>query len=237
MRRSRVTRRNAAICALVAAALAAAVTAASTPSAITGVIVDAVPSDAPLAVLVHGRSVHTAVGVSQPRPGAPATFTLPATLPAGDYVLELSGARRLDYPHVRASIADGGRLLSVEARRDPLLMPGGVARNETDVMLRFEPVGPAAFGEPPRQSWALVRMLNRPFVLFQLISGAFVLWFPRYIASIDPDMVYELTGETPPDIGDPNKLLKLLLSRSDGGNAVGDGGVDAVDGIHAVAES
>lgn len=185
-----------------------------------------------LTVLIRGRSLHTAVAVAHPT----SSFTLPP-LPAGEYVLELAGAVRHDYPHIRASVDATGALVSVEARRDPLLIPGGAAMNATDAALVFAPVGATMYGKPDGSTWALLRLLNRPLVLLQLLSGVFVLWFPRYLASIDPDMLYDLTGETPPDIGDPNAVLRQLLGDGEDESApIGDAGVpiaDSADLLHS----
>lgn len=197
-------------------------------AAISGTVRDASATDHPLSILIRGRSVHTAVAVAQPS----GIFTLPAALPAGGYVLEVCGSSRRDYAHVRVGVGASGALETVEARRDPLLLPGGAAMNVTGV-LEFVLVGEAVYGESRVESWALLPLLNRPFVLLQLFAGAFVLWFPRYIASIDPDMLYELTGETPPDIGDPNKVLKRLLEKGDGGRRAADAGAGAGDFVNA----
>lgn len=186
----------------------------------------------PLTVLIRGRSLHTAVAVAH----STSSFTLPS-LAEGEYILELAGSVRHDYPHLRARVDEAGALVSVEARRDPLLLPGGAAMNATDAALVFAPVGASMYGKPEQDAWALLRMLNRPFVLLQLVAGAFVLWFPRYLASIDPDMLYDLTGETPPDIGDPNAVLRQLLGDGDeDAGAVGDAGVRVADSAELLAE-
>lgn len=221
------------LAALLATALVVDVTAASSTErlALSGIVLGDEAGDpshpSSLSVLIRGRSLHTAVAVAH----RTSSFTLPP-LPAGDYVLELAGAVRHDYPHLRASVEATGALISVEARRDPLLLPGGAAMNATDAALVFSPVGAAMYGKPEGNTWALIRLLNRPLLLLQLVSGVFVLWFPRYLASINPDMLYDLTGETPPDIGDPNAVLKQLLAGGeDEADPVGDAGVPVVDSV------
>lgn len=218
--------------ALAAAALAAALcldttaAASAEPSALSGLVLGDEGAAAALTVLIRGRSLHTAVAVVQPT----SSFALPR-LPAGAYTLELAGAVRHDYPHLRATVDAAGALVAVESRRDPLLLPGGAAMNTTGAALVFTPVGDSMYGRLEGKTWTLLRMLNRPFVIFQVAAGAFVLWFPRYLTSIDPDMLYDLTGETPPDIGDPNAVLRQLLADpGDDDAVVGDAGVHVADG-------
>lgn len=171
-----------------------------------------------LRVLVHSSQ---AIGAGSPRSGSQfgsrfvengkgsnQSFTLEG-LDDGDHIVELCGAPAGDYPHMRVSVREG-KVTHVEARRDPLLIPGGFARKEADAVA-FVKFADSQF-EASAYTWkALIRKLRKPFVIFQLFAVFFVIWFPRFVSGLDPDILYEMTGEEPPRIGDPNALLKKLI--------------------------
>lgn len=128
----------------------------------------------------------------------------------GDHVLEVCCSQRFEYFHQRITI-ENGDVIAVEERKDPLSIPGGYRKVETNDVV-FHPRATLHFSVKRRRPWSLFRHFTKPYVLFQLLAGIFVVWFPRHMATIDPDMLAELTGEQPVDTGDPNALLKRLVS-------------------------
>jgi hypothetical protein len=204
----------AAVCALSTAHFASATSALPQPS-LTGFVSLASPADQHLRVLVRPLRVAVAVQASTPSPAAPYTlsFTLP-TLADGDYVLELCGSSKVDYSHILLHVAKG-LIARVEDRRDPLIVAGRYYSKVLDAgdMIVFVPRSTIEFIPSP-QPWAhtLSTFFSNKLVLVQLVAVAFVIWFPRYVASLDPDMLAMLSGERLPDIGDPNSVLKKLLA-------------------------
>ncbi len=138
------------------------------------------------------------------------TFTLPFAH-NGEYVLTVLGSKMQDYSPLRLSVHEGV-VQSVEVRRDPLVRPHGLD-DVHKAELVFEPYSVTKFATASRSS-PFKSLLKRRYVWLQLFAGAFVIWFPRYLTNMDPDMLYELTGERAPKIGDPNRLLKRLLSEA-----------------------
>lgn len=182
------------------------------PTCPIGTISDSSSLDGPASILIRGSSVRSSVPVYQQSLNA--TFTLPCLSP-GDYVLELENARVYS-DHLRITIDADGNIGAVEPRRDPMRIPGGGARVEGKA-LSFASVSQVQYGEPEQERWALLGYVFNPWTIAQLLIAVFLVAFPRYVSSLDRDILYEITGETPPDIGDPNGLVKSLLTRGNDG--------------------
>lgn len=136
-------------------------------------------------------------------------FALPCP-PPGDYILELISAIHFT-DHLRITVDSGGGISTIEPRRDPMRVPGGGARVEGGV-LSFPDVSEALYGEPEEARWAVVSYVFTFWNAAQVLVMAFLVAFPRYVGSLDREVLYEITGETPPDIGDPNYVLGSLIS-------------------------
>lgn len=183
--------------------------ALASPPCPIGTVSGLPPSDySHTSILVYGSSLRASVPVYLASNAS--SFALPC-LPPGDYILELV-APSLFADHLRVTIGADSAVTAVEPRRDPMRIPGGGARVPGGA-LRFDAAaGEAVYGEAQPERWALVGYVFNFWTLAQLLVVVFLVGFPRYVGSLDRAMLYEITGETPPDIGDPNGLLKSLLS-------------------------
>lgn len=126
----------------------------------------------------------------------------------GEHLLELCCSETNEYPHLRVTMRNS-IVVAVEERTDPLLIPGGYKREITDHVV-FRARAKLQFTHN-RRRWSFFSHLMKPYVIFQILAGIFVAWFPRYIATIDPQMLAQLTGEQPVDVGDANAYLKRLI--------------------------
>jgi hypothetical protein len=165
-----------------------------------------------LRVLVHplhlALTVHSYYGADS-SPYA-LTFSLPS-LADGDYVLELCGSPGFDYPHIRLAISNGS-IMSAYERRNPLLIAAGYKTPLVSLPneITFVPRSVVEFSRSRTTWWASIASTGYKIVLLQILSLAFVIWFPRYLGNLDSATIAMLTGEDEVDVGDPNAVMKRL---------------------------
>lgn len=129
----------------------------------------------------------------------------------GEYLVQISGDSSMDYSHVRVTVKNG-QVSAVESRPTAMRIAGGIARNVTSgIEFAFEPSGPPNFIQKTASTYALRRLLNK-WTILQIMAGLFVIWFPRYLANVDPAMLAEISGEATPVKEDPNAYLERLIT-------------------------
>jgi hypothetical protein len=185
----------------------------SSPQKLTPGYIDSSSENTPhLRVLVH--PLHLALTVHSYNGADSSPFALTFSLPSladGDYVLELCGSPGFDYPHIRLAISNGS-LMSAYERRNPLLIAAGHKKPFVSLPseIAFVPRSVVEFSRSHTSWWASIASAGYKIVLLQILSLAFVIWFPRYIGTLDSSTIAMLTGEEEVDVGDPNSVLKRL---------------------------
>lgn len=185
--------------------LLASASASRSPSCSLGTLSVGYTPNSTTTVQIRGSSLLATVPVQ----ASNGTFAFPCP-PPGDYILELISANHFT-DHLRITVDSGGGISAIEPRRDPMRVPGDGARVEGSE-ISFPVVNEAIYGKPEKARWAFLSYVFTFWNAAQVLVMAFLVAFPRYVGSLDREILYEITGETPPDIGDPNGVLKSLIS-------------------------
>jgi hypothetical protein len=194
--------------------LAFGVLSLSGKTEISGVIVGGAKTGGHIRVMVHNAGdlrAHESVppvfpAIRHATNGSPA-FSIRG-LREGDYVLEVCGSSRLDYPHVRIYVRNDS-IFSQEARRYPRLIHPFDTKKAAN-FVTFDANGPTAFGAVASQ-WSLLPILSNPMTVLQLAIGVALLGIPRLLARLESTLVAEIEGELLQK-DNPNKILTCLLT-------------------------
>lgn len=135
----------------------------------------------------------------------------------GVFALNVIGSTVWSYAPIRVEVKE--EKVQVESRRDPLLIPGegaiSTSANATHPLTVLA-IGRATMLAPKSEGWTIGDILGNRFLMLQLFAISFVVFFPRYLKTLDKETLAELTGEIEQVKVDANEAIKALMGYEEG---------------------